>query len=67
VKVDRSFATNPPPCIETIRQARVKGGSWAGVAIDLTEEVKTRDICLEEVSKWLAAERNARPTGAPGA
>jgi hypothetical protein len=67
VRVDRSFASNPPPCLETIGAARVAGGSWAGVGIDLAEEVRVRDICLGEVSAWLKAEREARTNGAPGA
>lgn len=47
--------------------ARVAGGSWAGVAIDLAEHNRLRDVCLAEVAAWLKAERNARTTGASGA
>ena len=67
MRVDRSFASQPPACIATIRTEALKGGSWAGIGIDLSEEVRVRDICLEEVATWLKAERDARTSGAPGA
>lgn len=67
MQVDRSFAAQPPSCLATIRTEELKGGSWAGIGIDLSEEVKLRDICLDQVAQWLAAERDARKTGAPGA
>jgi len=67
VRVDRSFASNPPRCVETIAAARLASGSWLGIAIDLAEESRLRDICLAEVASWLKAEREARINGAPGA
>lgn len=66
MRVDRSFASQPPACLKTIATQRLTGGSWAGIGIDLAQEVRLRDICLNEVATWLQAERDARVTGAPG-
>lgn len=67
MRVDRSFASQPPTCIATIKTDALKGGSWLGLQIDLNEEVRIRDICLEEMAAWLKAEHDARSSGAPGA
>ena len=67
VRVDRSFAAAPPPCLETMAEAKVSGGSWLGIAIDIAEANRLRDICLGEVAEWLKAEREARTNGTPGA
>jgi hypothetical protein len=53
--------------MQTIATEKLNGGSWAGIGIDLAQEVRLRDICLNEVAAWLEAERTARPSGAPGA
>jgi hypothetical protein len=66
VTVDRSFAAAFPPCVDTILTPAVKAGSWGELAIDLTTEVKLRNICLAEVAKWRDAEQRARTNGAPG-
>ena len=68
VRIDRSFATAAPVCVETIAQLReAKGDSYLSVAANALGEARTRDICLAEVAKWIKSEREARTTGAPGA
>lgn len=68
MKVDRSFATPAPPCLHSLtRQGVDKGRSWGDLAVDVAKLTRDRSICLEEVAKWYAAERDARTTGAPGA
>lgn len=56
-----------PTCATTIVTPTVTGGGNADVQVDLAKEVRLRDICLQEIAQWYAAERDARTSGAPGA
>lgn len=58
--IDRSFAAQPPPCIETLAPGLVTGETWGSVTVDLTKQISDRDICLAEVRVWIASERVAR-------
>lgn len=66
MRVDRSFANQPPICVTAITTGKLEGGSWAGIGIDLAQEVRIRDICLKEVAAWISAEKESRVSGAPG-
>jgi hypothetical protein len=67
VRVDRSFAANPPPCLAERQKAKVNGESWGGALISLGDQINTRDRCLDAIEAWLNGEREARTPGAPGA
>jgi len=68
VRIDRSFATAEPPCLNTLTALTAsKGDGNLEVQTNLAGEVKTRDICIAEVRAWVKSERAARATGAPGA
>lgn len=66
MRVDRSFAAAPPPCLAELTPARVEGESWGSVTLNLTTEVAARDRCLRQVAAWLESERKARDSGAAG-
>ncbi len=65
--IDRSFATDPPACLATFGAAKSAGESYGAVILNLGNEVKVRDDCIDLVNDWIASERKARAMERPGA
>lgn len=59
-RLDRSFATPFPSCLDDLQNKRIEGGSWGEVVISLGERQRLRDVCLIQISKWVASEKEAR-------
>lgn len=67
VKIDRSFAVQPPLCVSTFTTPAREGEGNAEVQLSLGRQAKDRQTCLEQVAKWINDERASRPAGAAGA
>lgn len=58
VVTDRSFFAQPPICVEGFNDLRFeKGMLWAGMGVEAVELLKSMNICMNETSDWIEAEK----------
>jgi hypothetical protein len=63
VRIDRSFAAQPPACITTLVPFRyTEGSKWIEALADGTGTIAEREACFAAVQDWIASERAARMT-----